>query len=659
MAQAQAILSRRFAAAALLAALLSGLAAPSAFGHAALVGAQPEIGADISPSAPPAEVRLSFSEQPEASLSEIQVLLPGGTAEQIGRPGPVPGDPLSLRVPVRSLPPSVYTVSWKVVSAVDGHVTGGTYAFGVGASPQSLGVTTSRSTSSTSALELVARWLFLAGIVVLLGSAIASVARFGGPSGGELRLAAAAWLVSAAGLLLLADAQRSTAGASLGELLGTSVGRALTWRAVGLLAAGAGLLVARQAPRWRRGALAATALAALGVIVAHVAAGHAAAASWPSAVSIAVQAAHFAAAGVWFGGLAALLLGIRGEPSGAKAAAIRRFGAAALVALVVVLLTGILRTVDVLSSWGELITSGYGRAITAKIVLVALIAALAAVNRWRNVPRATADLSTLRRFGGGELALALVALALAALLGTSAPPVAGRAAGPATFSVSGADFGTTTRVNLTTSSRSAGPNRFTVGVEDYDSGEQLRADEVSLRFTSLDDASISSSSLKLRARPDGSFAGSGANLAFDGRWRVDVLVERGAQAVEIPLQLTLPGLRQPVSVSHVPGRPPQYTIKSGPVGKMRIELAPKRPGASRAYVTCLTPRGQLSQVEQLVLTSAVDGGPARQVPVRRLDAGRFVADLALEAGPLEISVAYHTSGGTHLRGVFDFDVPEG
>ena len=106
----------------------------------------------------------------------------------------------------------------------------------------------------------------------------------------------------------------------------------------------------------------AAALGAVAAITVHVGAGHAAAGAWPGAITVSAQVAHFAAAGVWFGGLAALLLGVRGEPSAAKAAVVRRFAVVAAAALVVVVVTGTLRTIDELSSVGQLLSSGYGRA---------------------------------------------------------------------------------------------------------------------------------------------------------------------------------------------------------------------------------------------------------------------------------------------------------
>ena len=56
----------------------------------------------------------------------------------------------------------------------------------------------------------------------------------------------------------------------------------------------------------------------------------------PPAATIGAQWAHFAAVGIWLGGLAALLLAVRGAPSATKAAAVRRFSSIAGVGLLVV-----------------------------------------------------------------------------------------------------------------------------------------------------------------------------------------------------------------------------------------------------------------------------------------------------------------------------------
>lgn len=564
-------------------------------------------------------------------------------------------DPLSLVVPVRRLPRGVYTVTWKVVSAIDGHATDGTYAFGVRASPEG-DAATSSSDASSSTYELLARLLLIAGIVALLGGSVAGVARFGGGSGSDLRLAIGGWGVAVVGLLLLGDAQRRASGGSLGDLLGTAVGEALLWRALALALAGVALLLARQAPRRRRAALAPAALGALGAIVAHVDAGHAAAGGWPWLFSVGAQVAHFAAAGVWLGGLAALLLGMRGATAADRSAAVRRFSALALAMLILVFLTGTLRAFDELAAWSELWSSGYGRAILAKLALLGLIVALAARNRRRNVARAGTDPGPLRRTSAFEIGLAVGALFVAALLGTLAPPVSGSAE-PAGLSASGADYATTTRVELTTASDQPGPNLFTATVEDYDSGEPLAARSVELRFTPLDDPGVGSSTLALKRAGDDAFTGSGPNLAFDGRWRVVASVALGDGGLEVPLDLEVPGPKQFVSVLRVPGEPPEYTMQIGSIGNLRIVPDPQRAGPSSVRVDSFTAFGSFSQVAQMVVAAAPAGKPLRQQPLRRLGPGTFVTTIELREGPFEIAVVARTQDGTRLRGVFEINVP--
>lgn len=657
------MLRRRAAAFLVPVALLAWPGSQEASAHAGLVRADPAPGATLT--VPPKAIRLAFSERPEPSLSEIRVLDAGGAAYQGGGTEPGGGDPLSISVPVRRLGRGTYTVSWRVVSAADGHATSGTYAFGVGVSPKGGAAVATATAPASSWLEAWARWIFLIGLVVLLGASVAGVARFGGSGGTDLALAAGGWAASLAGLALFAEAQRRTADSSFSVLLDTSVGRALIWRGAALFAAGAALLLAWRAPRLRRGALLAAASAALAAVAFHVGAGHAAAGTWPPALTVSAQVAHFAAAGVWFGGLAALLLGVRGDPSSAKAASVRRFAIVAAAALIVVVLSGSLRAIDELSSFGQLLSSGYGRAVLAKIVLILIIAGVASRNRRRSVPAAGRrsvpaageDLRPLRRGSIVELVIAAAALAAAALLGTLAPPVTGQPQVPPGLSAPGSDFGTTVRVQLTAASAKPGPNRFELQVEDYDSSEPVNSRRAILRFTPLDDPGVNPSSLTLRPAAEGSYLGSGANLAFAGRWGVTALIERGTELIEVPLELDVPGPKYFVSVERIPRRPPKYTMQIGGIGYIRIEPDPERAGPSRVYVTCYTAFQNVSRVDELVLTAAAADGDARQQSVRRLGPGRFAADVDLAAGPFTIVVVARTGDGTRLRGAFDIEIP--
>jgi hypothetical protein len=83
----------------------------------------------------PDAVRLTFTEEPDPSLSVIQVLDAEGSEVQQGSPTTDPADELTLRVPIDDLAKGVYSVSWRVVSRVDGHATAGVFAFGIGVNP--------------------------------------------------------------------------------------------------------------------------------------------------------------------------------------------------------------------------------------------------------------------------------------------------------------------------------------------------------------------------------------------------------------------------------------------------------------------------------------------------------------------------------------------
>ena len=96
-------------------------------------------------------------------------------------------------------------------------------------------------------------------------------------------------------------------------------------------------------------------------------------------------------AGAWIGGL--LPLGVlvaraRSDPAGAHVAtkALNGFSQLGLPVVLVLVLTGIVNRWHVLAGLPNL-ASGYDRVLLAKIILFAAMAALAAANRWRLVPR--------------------------------------------------------------------------------------------------------------------------------------------------------------------------------------------------------------------------------------------------------------------------------
>jgi copper transport protein len=622
--------SWRIAAVLALAAVLASAGRGIVDAHAGLRISDPLDGATLGDT--PSAIRLTFSERPDAALSEIRVVDSAGVAYHIGRPVSAPGDPLVLSIQVRALDTGVYTVSWQIVSAVDGHGTTGAYAFGVRADPSGAAAATAAERPQVPLLGVFARWLLIGGLVALLGAGAAAVGRFGG--GSELGIGSVACSTAVAGVLMLILAQARSTSASLAGLMNASAGRSLAWRLAALAVAGA--------------AMTATAL--------HVAGGHAAAANRWVVATIASQWVHFVAVGIWLGGLAALLLGLRGVPSASKADVVRRFSLIATIALVVVAATGVLRSAGELTGWSDLTTTAYGQAVVAKIILTAGIAAFAAVNHWHSVAAAIGDLRPLRRAGGGEMILAGCTLAVAAILG-SLPPPAAALRDPSGLLASGVDFGTTVRVRLTTPSDQPGPNRFVVNVADYDSGQPVRPRRVSLRFTPLDDARVAPTIMDLRAGSDDSFVGSGSNLAFDGRWRITALVEGQADAVEVPMEVETRIPPQFVSIERPSGRPRNYMVQVENAGHIAISPDSERAGPTTVTIICYDVLRDQRPVDDIVVTLRVDDGPAQPQPVTRVSPSTFVSPFAFESGSNRITVVARGRDGTRLRAALTLDIP--
>jgi copper transport protein len=485
---------------------------------------------------------------------------------------PVPGQPAELRLPVAGLPAGGYTVSWRIVSAVDGHRTDGVFGFGVGpaaapALPAVQAVAEVRGTSAPAPLAVAGRWAWYWGLTLLVGAAATGLLVFGGRLPGRpgllLGLALAA---AAAGLAAMTIAARADAAVPLGDMLASTTGHWLLWRAATLAAAiGAAWWVARRAAApATEGSLPARAgttraLVALGVaagagMLVHALAGHAAGPSSLRLLNLLAQWTHLLAVGVWIGGLAWLLAGLWTRGAGFSTRDIVvRFSRLAGISLAVVVLTGVARTVDELGGWGRLADSGFGRALDLKLILFAGLVALGALNRYRIVPLFRAGsrrraAARLRRSVGAELGLAAAVLAAAALLSQLAPGVpsgSGTTARPAAAVVpalqaTGSDWATTVKVSLTVTPGAAGPNRFTAVVADFDTGGALPVDRVELAGAPVSHPDLGTARLELTEAPDGRWLGQGRLLSLAGRWNLTTTVQQAGGGVVVPLAVDVP-----------------------------------------------------------------------------------------------------------------------
>jgi putative copper export protein len=163
-------------------------------------------------------------------------------------------------------------------------------------------------------------------------------------------------------------------------------------------------------------------LFALGALAVSGATGHSAAIAPVWAVP--AKAIHLLAASAWLGGLLWLLVHLRGDPDDAEREA-ARVSTTALVAVLLVALTGVVQTALFLPSLRDLVHSAYGALVLAKAAGLLVLVAFGAYHRYRVLPRLARDARTAGRFTRtlrGEVALMLVVVLLGGLLAYVPPP---------------------------------------------------------------------------------------------------------------------------------------------------------------------------------------------------------------------------------------------
>jgi copper transport protein len=625
-------------------ALASGV-----WAHALLVHSDPGAGAVVPAS--PATITLSFTEAPDPSLSIVHVLDSTGRAVDPHGARAVPGQPQELAVQLGPLPNGVYTVSWRTVSAVDGHVAGGAFAFGVGVTPQAA-APVQPSTPLPSPLYVASRWALYLGLGGMLGAAWVWTIAF--PSlPNRWGFLWGAWGLSAVGVVALGAAQAADAGVAFGRLLATTLGQALYWRALPIAVAGAAIAVGAARPAAQRPLVALAGAASAAAMLAHVLAGHAAANPGPwQPANVVVQWLHFASVGAWIGGLAALLVALPSAGPEAAARAMRRFSAAAALLLGLVAATGILRAVDEVGSLGALISTGFGRLVDLKAFLLLVLASLGAVNRYRNVPRGPQGRPGLLRVGATEVALGAVVFGIAGYLTGFAPPryAPPSAAAPSAEVVNGHDFATSVRLRLEISPGTVGVDQFTASVADYDTGRPVDADRITLSFSKPDRPDIGGSTLDLIRTTPGTYRAEGTNLSLDGTWSISALVVHGLSSVEVPLTVTARSLPQTVRTITAPGQPTLYVIDLGGGPQLNVYLDPDKPGLNEVHVTFIDASGnELPIPAAATVTAAAPGKTPRPLPVRRFGPGHFIADAAFPAGTWNLVFTGTSKDGRTLQ----------
>jgi len=223
-------------------------------------------------------------------------------------------------------------------------------------------------------------------------------------------------------------------------------------------------------------------------------------------------------------------------------------------------------------------------------------------------------------------------------------------------------------------------------VTDYDTGAPVRADGVTLTFAFRGRSAVQPSKLELARARDGSYVGTGANLALLGPWRVTALIRRGADPLEVAFAIAtrvdeqkqvLPGEPVVTVVSLEGGRTVQFYIEG--TGATRVDeqkqVLPGEPvvtvvsleggrtvqfyiegtGATReVHATFLDKGGaEFRGLHEASIVGSRADGTIATLSVRELSPGHYVGDGSLSPGEWRFDASATTVDGTPLAGYFE------
>ncbi len=580
---------RRVVLATIAALLLGALAVPAAASaHAQLEETTPQRGAVVKQE--PEAVIFRFDEPVEGNFGAVRVYDAGGKRVDEGDAFHPNGEGPRLGVHLKpGLSDGSYTATYRVISA-DGHIVSSGFVFSIGKAGKAPAQTVAELTSGSGSgpvtetafgiargLQYVAIALGVGGLAFLLLAWLPALAAVGDSSeswrraarafASRLRLvlvlAAAIGAISAAAGVVLEGAEAagisgfsalewSIVHETLGTKFGTFWGLAvLAWIAFGLIVT---LFLRPERGRgrgaWPRAGLAAVPL--VFVVLVPALSGHGSTQA-PIALNFPVNVIHVAAMGVWLGGLAALLFvaprGTRELAAGDRgrllAAALSRFSQVALIAVGAILLTGLVQAYVYVRHLGDLTSTGYGRAVLIKFILLLVLIAIGAYNRRRSVPRLNRIAAggespgraglILRRALRAEVALLVIVIGVTAALASYAPPV----------STQGGPFSTETLVGpiqleMSVEPATVGANEIHVYLFDAKSGAPY-AKVKELKAT----AALPEKSIALPLEPQlsgpGHYTIPDALLSASGNWQIALTIrvsafDQFAKTVEVPVR---------------------------------------------------------------------------------------------------------------------------
>jgi copper transport protein len=522
--------------------------------HALLLRSNPASNAVLEQA--PAQVELFFSEAVEANLSTVSVLDSNGKSVDLGDVRVDPSDPTRMTVSLGSLLDGVYTVAWKAISAIDGHLTSGSFPFAIGNESSTALAGQSQKTSSQLPLSaLVSKWLIFASLALLVGQAsyVVFVWRPALKTAGETLSSELSsppvWMkisqIALMGLLIgvvlgiLSEAGQAT-GSELAWPWSAETSRVVIETRLGIIwfvRIGLALLylwMLKSHPAvWKYWAGFGTGLVLLLSISLTA---HAATQAHPL-LPVLSDWIHLIGMCFWFGGLVYLLTGLReirklADVTRTKLTShiVEAFSLMGLASVGAIGVTGMYAAYLRVGSLTALYTSIYGDTLLVKQVFVGLLLLLAGINLLFIAPRlkkarmeGLSDTPVVAHFGTtvlAEIVLAALLLVTVSVL-TYLPPA--KIIPPVT-DLTATKSADDLRVELTISPGVVGQNTFTLRLTSNGTPVQV-VKEALLRFTPSKN-NVSPSEVQLLGQGDGSFVTKGSFLSLPGNWQVQAVVRR-------------------------------------------------------------------------------------------------------------------------------------
>jgi copper transport protein len=565
--------------------LLALLLPAAASAHARLEGTEPPQGAVVKKE--PAAVIFEFDEPVEGNFGAVRVYDAAGERVDKGDAFHPNGEGPRLGVHLKpGLPDGSYTATYRVVSA-DGHIVSSGYVFSIGKEGKTPtetvgeliggagnGKVTEVAYGIARGLEYLAIALAVGGVAFLLvcwlpalgAAGVGEESRRAAGRAFAKRLRVVLWV--AAGIGLVATAAQivlegaEAAGISgfsaiaktiIEETLETRFGTVwgfafVAWLAIAVLAP----LVTR-----RRSLKPASLLAAAPLIylcLCPALGGHGSSQS-PEILNFPVNVIHVGSMAVWLGGLGALLLVLPAATRSAATSADRgrllagplaRFSNLALAMVVLIMATGLIQAYVYVRHLDDLLSTGYGRAVLAKFLLLLCVIGLASYNRRVLVPKLRQIAGEggtpgepgvlLRRALRGEIGLLVVVIGVTAALASYAPPV----------SAQGGPFAITTEVGPTTLEMDVDParvgsNSMHIYFFDAKTGAPYKQGKELTITATLPEKEIGPLPLSVQDAGPGHYIVSGALLNAPGDWEIDLTLrvsefDQLEEEVEVPVE---------------------------------------------------------------------------------------------------------------------------